>query len=215
MNIILMGAPGSGKGTQARFLMEEYGMVQVSTGDIFRENIKNKTEMGVKVKALIDAGNLVPDEITVEMLSNRIKQDDCKSGFILDGFPRTVAQAEALDKMLADMSLKLDAVILIDVPDSELVKRVCGRFTCSKCGEGYHDEFKKPVKENVCDKCGAEGAFTRRADDNEESVKTRLTAYHNQTAPILPFYESKGILKSIDGTKAMDDVNTAIRGILA
>jgi len=214
MNIILMGAPGSGKGTQARVLMDDYGMVQISTGDLFRANIKNKTELGQKVEALMAAGNLVPDELTVAMLSDRIKQDDCKKGFILDGFPRTVAQAEALDKMLVDMKLKLDAVVLIDVPDEYLVTRVAGRYTCAKCGEGYHDEFKKPAKADTCDKCGAVGAFTRRADDNAESVKTRLGAYHNQTAPILPFYENRGMLKKVDGTESMEEVTAKIKSIL-
>jgi len=215
MNIILMGAPGSGKGTQARVLEEDYGIIQVSTGDLFRANIKNKTELGVKVKELIDAGNLVPDELTVAMLEDRISQDDCRAGFILDGFPRTVAQAEVLDTMLDDKGMKLDSVILIEVPDDFLVKRITGRFTCAACGEGYHDEFKKPAIENICDNCGAKDSFNRRADDNEESVKIRLEAYHNQTAPILPFYEERGMLKRVDGTKSMNEVTAQIKAILS
>lgn len=215
MNIILMGPQGSGKGTQARILFEEKGMVQISTGDLFRENMKNETELGLKVKALIDAGNLVSDDITVAMLSDRLDKDDCKSGIILDGFPRTVAQAEMLDELLSEKGMKLDSVILIDIADDDVLKRITGRFTCSECGEGYNDYFKKPAEENKCDKCGAVDSFSRRADDsNEESIKTRLGAYHEQTAPILPFYDERGMLKKVDGTKSMDEVTSGIRAIL-
>ena len=216
MNIILMGPQGSGKGTQARILFEEKGMVQISTGDLFRENMKNETEIGLKVKALIDAGNLVSDDITVAMLSERLDKDDCKSGVILDGFPRTVAQAERLDELLEQKGMKLDSAVLIDIADEDVIKRITGRFTCSECGEGYNDYFKNPAEENKCDKCGAVGKFARRDDDsNEESIKTRLSAYHNQTAPIIPFYEGKSMLKRVDGTKSMEEVTTEIRKILA
>ena len=215
MNIILMGPQGCGKGTQARILFDEKGMVQISTGDLFRENIKNETELGLKVKANMDAGILISDDITVAMLSNRLDKDDCKSGIILDGFPRTVAQAELLDGLLEEKGMRLDSVILIDIPDEDVIKRTNVRFTCFKCGEGYNDYFKKPSVENVCDKCGAVDSFSRRADDaNEESVRTRLAAYHEQTAPILPFYEERGMLKKVDGTKSLDEVTSSIKVIL-
>lgn len=202
MNIILLGPPGAGKGTQARMLEEEYGLVQLSTGDMLRASIKNKEPLGLAAKALIDKGELVPDAMMVRLIEARISQPDCAKGFILDGFPRTVPQAEALDKMLAEKSMKLDAVVELKVDEEKLVERVAGRFTCAKCGEGYHDKFKPTKADGVCDSCGAT-EFTRRADDNAETMKTRLQAYRDQTAPILPYYQGKGMLKSVDGMAEM------------
>ncbi|MDD2326460.1 MAG: adenylate kinase [Alphaproteobacteria bacterium] len=205
MNIILLGAPGAGKGTQARRLEEEYGLIQISTGDMLRASIKKGEPLGLEAKQLMDKGTLVPDSLIVRMIEERIAEPDCAKGFILDGFPRTVAQAEALDAMLAARGMKLDAVIELVVDEDKLVERVSGRFTCAKCGEGYHDSFKTPQKAGVCDSCGS-SEFTRRADDNAETMKARLQAFHDQTAPILPYYETKGALKSIDGMADMDAV---------
>ncbi len=210
MRIILLGPPGAGKGTQARILTEEYGIVHIAAGDLFRENIKNKTALGQQVEAILKAGTLVPDEITIKMIAARLDQPDCKNGFILDGFPRTVAQAEALEEMLKNKGIALDAAVQMAVDDEALVERVSGRFTCAVCGEGYHDTFKKPHAPDTCDKCGAQGKFTRRADDNAETVRTRLETYHSQTKPILPFYEERGLLKTVDGMAPMKDVTAAI-----
>jgi len=215
MRIILLGPPGAGKGTQARILTEKYGIVQISTGDLFRDNVKNGTPVGKKVDAILKAGTLVPDEITIQMISERMDAPDCKNGFILDGFPRNVAQAEALEKMLNEKGIKLNAVLQMEVDDEKLVARIVGRFTCSKCGEGYHDAFKKPTKADVCDKCGAIDAFARRADDNEQTVRTRLETYHSQTAPILPFYASRGMLKNVNGMAPMEDVTRQIAAALS
>jgi adenylate kinase len=215
MNIILLGPPGAGKGTQARFLTEKRGMVQLSTGDMFRAKIASQDDLGQRLKSILEKGQLVPDELTIEMLSNRIAEPDCKNGFILDGFPRTVAQAEALEGMLSAKGFKLNGVIEIKVDDGLLIERVSGRFTCSKCGEGYHDKFKPPSVPDVCDNCGAQNAFKRRADDNAETMKTRLEAYHQQTAPILPFYKGKNMLFTVDGMAEMDQVYAAIDGALS
>ena len=214
MKILLLGPPGAGKGTQARRLMDRYGIVQLSTGDMFREKISSGDELGSKIKSIIDAGQLVPDEITVEMIADRISRDDCQNGFILDGFPRNVAQADALAKMLEDKGMVLDAVIQMEVNDDALVERIVGRFTCSDCGEGYHDKFKCPREDNECDNCGAENTFTRRSDDNEETVRARLQTYHKQTAPILPYYEERGLLKTVDGMTDMDKVTDQITSVL-
>lgn len=213
MNIILIGPPGAGKGTQARILEEKYGMTQLSTGDMLRAAIKNKEPLGMEAKSLMDAGKLVPDDLMVRMIETRIGHADCAKGFILDGFPRTVPQAEALDKMLAKTNKKLDAVIELKVDEAALIERISGRFTCAKCGEGYHDKFKPTKKANVCDACGGT-EFTRRADDNAETMKTRLNAFRDQTAPILPYYKAKGLLKSVDGMADMPHVTTAIEAIL-
>jgi adenylate kinase len=210
MRIILLGPPGAGKGTQARRLMEKYGIAQIATGDLFREHIKNRTPLGQQVEEIINAGKIVPDEITIKMMEARFEKDDCKKGFILDGFPRTIAQADALDTMLQDKKVHLDGVIQMQVDDDLLVERVAGRFTCGVCGEGYHDKFKKPAKANVCDKCGAQNAFKRRADDTPETVRARLEEYYAKTAPILPYYEAKGMLKTVDGMADMDDVTREI-----
>ena len=214
MRIILLGPPGAGKGTQSRLLMEKYGVVQISTGDLFRENVKAGTPLGKQVESIINEGKLVPDEITIKMISERLDRADCKNGFILDGFPRNVAQAEALEKMLKEKGIKLDGVVQMEVDDNKLVERISGRFTCSGCGEGYHDKFKKPAQADSCDKCHANGKFTRRADDNEATVRERLKVYHGQTALILPFYTSRGMLKIVNGMAAMEDVTAEIEAVL-
>jgi adenylate kinase len=214
MRIILLGPPGAGKGTQARRLMEKCGVVQIATGDLFRDHVKNATPIGKQIDAILKAGNLVPDEITIQMMSERMDQPDAKKGFILDGFPRNVAQAEALDRMLKGKGIKLDAVIQMKVNDDLLVDRIAGRFSCGECGEGYHDKFKKPKAEGECDKCGATGSFKRRNDDTAEAVRHRLEVYHKQTEPILPYYESRGMLKIVNGMAEMDEVEAEIKGIL-
>ena len=213
MNIVLLGPPGAGKGTQAKRIQDEYGLVQLSTGDMLRAAAKSGTEIGKKAKALMDAGKLVPDDVVIQLIAERIEEPDCKKGFILDGFPRTTKQAEALDAMLADKGLKLDHVIELEVDDDALVDRISGRFTCARCGAGYHERYHRPKKDGVCDKCGST-EFVRRADDNAETVKTRLAAYHAQTAPILPYYRAKGSLKAVDGMASIDDVTAAVRKIL-
>lgn len=213
MNIILLGAPGAGKGTQAKRLEERYRMVQLSTGDMLRAAVDSGSEVGRQAKAIMDAGQLVPDELVIRMISERIEDPDCEKGFLLDGFPRTTAQAEALDAMLAEKGLKLDAVIQIRVDEEALVERITGRFTCANCGAGYHDKFQRPEREGVCDKCGA-SEFVRRDDDNEETVRKRMEAYRAQTAPILPYYEAQGVLLGVDGMAEIDEVSAQIYKVL-
>ncbi len=213
MILILLGAPGAGKGTQAQRLQDKHGIVQLSTGDMLRAAVAEGTEIGLKAKSVMERGELVSDDIMTGIISDRLDQPDCKKGAILDGFPRTEAQAEALDSMLADKNLSLDAVIEMKTNDEVLVERVTGRYTCANCGAGYHDSFLKPAKEGVCDKCGGT-EFTRRSDDTEETVKSRLQAYHNQTAPLLPYYREKGILKQVDGMAEIDEVTQQIEALL-
>jgi adenylate kinase len=213
MNIVLLGPPGAGKGTQAKRLEDTYGVIQLSTGDMLRAAVASGSALGRRAKAIMEAGQLVPDEIMIAMIAERIEQPDARKGFILDGFPRTTAQAEALDRMLAEKGLRLDHVIELKVDDALLVDRISGRYTCGKCGAGYHDRNQQPRLPGVCDRCGST-EFTRRADDNAETVKKRLDAYHAQTTPILPYYRAKGSLKSVDGMAAIDDVTAMLRSIL-
>ncbi|MGB0748764.1 MAG: adenylate kinase [Magnetospiraceae bacterium] len=213
MNLILIGPPGAGKGTQAKRIEDAYGVVQLSTGDMLRAERASGSELGKRAGELMDAGKLVPDDLIISMISERIDGEDCKNGFILDGFPRTTGQAEALDGMLKEKNLTLDHVVLLEVDDDLLVARITGRYTCAKCGKGYHEEFEKPAKEGVCDVCGAT-EFTRRKDDNEETVRSRLEAYHGQTAPLLPYYEGTGRLKRVDGMAAIDEVTSQVKQVL-
>ncbi len=214
MNIILLGPPGAGKGTQARMLTEREGMVQLSTGDMLRAAVAAGTEIGQKAKAVMEAGQLVSDDIVIGVVSERLDQPDVKNGVIFDGFPRTAAQAEALDGLLAEKGMDLDAAISMEVDDELLVDRVSGRFTCAMCGEGYHDRHKLPQVEGVCDKCGST-EFKRRPDDNAETVRARLDAYHAETAPLIEYYRAAGKLKTVDGMAEIEDVNRAIRAALS
>ena len=213
MNIILLGPPGAGKGTQAKRLEETYGLVQLSTGDMLRAERASSSALGQQVQAIMDAGKLVSDDIIIALIAQRIDQLGKGKGFILDGFPRTVPQAEALDAMLKEKALKLDHVIEMTVDEAALVDRITGRFSCSKCGASYHDRYHRPRVEGTCDVCGSHD-FVRRADDKAETVKARLAAYREQTAPILPYYRAKGVLRTVDGMAEIDDVTRQIEGIL-
>lgn len=212
MKIIMLGAPGAGKGTQAKRIAEKYGVPHVSTGDIFRANIKNGTQLGMEAKKYMDQGLLVPDELTVRILLDRVAQDDCKNGYVLDGFPRTIPQAEVLDEALTKLGDKIDYAIDVNVPDENIIRRMSGRRACLTCGATYHIEHIPPKQEGVCDKCGSE--LVLRDDDKPETVKNRLAVYHEQTQPLIDFYEKKGVLKTVDGTLPMEEVFAAITAIL-
>ena len=212
MKIIMLGAPGAGKGTQAKQIADKYSIPHISTGDIFRANIKNGTELGKKAKQYMDQGALVPDELTCDLVMDRIQQDDCKNGFVLDGFPRTIPQAEALDAALGKINEKMDYAIDVDVPDENIVNRMSGRRACLNCGATYHLISIPPKVEGICDRCGSE--IVLREDDKPETVQKRLKVYHEQTQPLIDYYKNQGILKSVDGTQPMEEVFKAIVTIL-
>jgi adenylate kinase len=213
VNIILFGPPGAGKGTQAQRMQEGRGMIQLSTGDMLRAAVASGSEIGRKAKSVMESGELVSDDIMIGVIAERIGQSDRAAGFILDGFPRTFEQAEALDRILGEMDIRLDGVIAMTVDDEALTERITGRFTCAQCGAGYHDRFKQPKTPEVCDSCGG-SEFTRRADDNAETVTARLAAYHAQTAPILPYYRDKGLLHEVDGMASIDQVTAQMESVL-
>ena len=213
MNLILLGPPGAGKGTQAKRLEQSRGLVQLATGDMLRAAVASGSELGGKVKAIMEAGHLVPDAILIEMIGSRIAEPDCARGFILDGFPRTVPQAEALDAMLAARGQALDHVILMEVDESALIDRLSGRFSCAQCGASYHERYHRPRVEGACDLCGSDN-FVCRADDRPEALATRFAAYHNQTAPILPYYRARGVLRAVDGMTEIDEVTRQIEAVL-
>ncbi|MDD6805752.1 MAG: adenylate kinase [Clostridiales bacterium] len=212
MKIVMLGAPGAGKGTQAKMIAEKYMIPHISTGDIFRANIKNGTELGKQAKEYMDKGQLVPDELTVKILLDRVAQEDCKNGYVLDGFPRTIPQAEVLDKALTELGDHIDYAIDVNVPDENIIKRMSGRRACLTCGATYHIEHVPPKKEGICDACGNE--LVLRDDDKPETVKNRLDVYHKQTQPLIDYYTEKNILKTVDGTVDMMDVFGAITSIL-
>lgn len=214
MRLILLGPPGAGKGTQSQRLVEKFGVPQLSTGDMLRDAVRAGTDVGKRAKAVMDAGKLVSDEIVNAIVSERIDQPDAVNGFILDGYPRTLIQADAVEQMLADKGLELDCVIELEVDDNVLVERISGRYSCAKCGTGYHDTNKKPHVAGVCDKCGST-EFKRRPDDNAETVRTRLEAYYKQTSPLIGYYYAKGKLRKVDGMADMEDVTASIENILS
>ncbi len=212
MKIIMLGAPGAGKGTQAKMIAEKYGIAHVSTGDIFRANIKNGTELGMEAKKYMDQGLLVPDELTVKILLDRVAKDDCKAGYVLDGFPRNIPQAQVLDKALSELGDEIDFAIDVDVPDENIVRRMGGRRACVSCGATYHLEYVPPKAEGVCDECGEK--LILRDDDRADTVQKRLSVYHEQTQPLIEFYDGKGVLRTVDGTKDMQEVFEAVTAIL-
>ena len=212
MKIIMLGAPGAGKGTQAKMIADKYHVPHISTGDIFRANIKNGTELGMEAKKYMDQGLLVPDELTVKILLDRVAKEDCKDGYVLDGFPRTIPQAEVLDKALAERGESIDYAVDVDVPDENIVKRMSGRRACLSCGATFHLEHVPPKEEGICDRCGKE--LVLRDDDKEETVLNRLKVYHDQTQPLIQFYKDKGVMQAVDGTKSMQEVFDAIVAIL-
>lgn len=208
MKLVFLGAPGAGKGTQAKKIIEKYNIPQISTGDLLRAAVAAGTALGKEAKSYMDKGELVPDRVVLGMVEERLKQDDCKKGYILDGFPRNTSQAEALDKMLASLNMQLDAAVSVDVPFDDLMKRLTGRRTCKSCGQMYNVYFNAPKKEGVCDKCG--GQLFQRDDDKEETIKKRLEVYNAQTAPLFDYYKQKGILKSVSGTGSIDEIYSRI-----
>ena len=212
MKIIMLGAPGAGKGTQAKMIAEKFGIPHVSTGDIFRANIKEGTELGREAKKYMDQGLLVPDELTVKILLDRVAKEDCAGGYVLDGFPRTIPQAEVLDAALDKLNEKIDYAVNVDVPDENIVKRMSGRRACLKCGATFHVEHIPPKQEGICDSCG--GELVLRDDDKQETVQNRLKVYHDQTQPLIDYYTKKGVLKSVDGTVEMQKVFEAISDII-
>jgi len=212
MNLILLGAPGAGKGTQAKFIVEKYGIPQISTGDMLRKAVANGTELGKKAKEFMDQGKLVPDGIVIGIVKERLRQKDCEGGFILDGFPRTIAQAEALDRIMAEMGKRIDAVINISVPEEEIVRRIVNRRICKKCGAIYHLIYDPPKRPGICDKCG--GELYQRDDDREEVVRRRFAVYRNSTQPLIDYYRKKGILYEVDGTNDIETVKSEILSIL-
>lgn len=211
--LILLGPPGAGKGTQARKLEQKFGLVQLSTGDLLRAAVAAGTEAGKAAKAVMEAGDLVSDDIVIAILRDRIAEPDCTRGVILDGFPRTTFQAEALDKLLAENGQKVNAAISLEVEDAEMVTRIAGRYTCAMCGEGYHDQYKQPKVDGVCDKCGST-EFSRRADDNAETVASRLEAYHEQTAPLIDYYMDRGVLRKLDAMGQIDQIARGLESIV-
>jgi len=213
MNVMLLGAPGAGKGTQSKMLQEKFKIPQISTGDMLRAAKQARSKLGLEAEVYLNAGKLVPDEVVIGLIHERLAQPDAQKGFILDGFPRTVAQAEALDQLLAKDNKKIDAVISMDVPDEELVHRLAGRRTCSKCGTGYHLDFSPPRQEGICDKCG--GELIQREDDREDTIRKRLEVYWKQTAPMIDFYKNHGVFKTISGTGSFEEVFGKIASIVA
>ncbi len=211
--LILLGPPGAGKGTQARMLQDKFGLVQLSTGDLLRDAVAAGTEAGKAAEAVMEAGDLVSDGIVIAILRDRMAEPDCAKGVILDGFPRTTVQAEALDGLLASSDQKINAAISLEVEDAEMVTRISGRYTCAGCGEGYHDTYKQPVEDGKCDKCGYT-EFKRRADDNAETVASRLAAYHAQTAPLIDYYQAQGVLKGINAMGQIDDIAQDLHGLV-
>lgn len=209
MNIVMLGAPGAGKGTQAKRMAEKYGIPHISTGDILRSNISRETELGKKAKSFIDAGALVPDELVIQLVADRLEEEDAKAGFIFDGFPRTIPQAESLDRMLQEKGRKIEYAVNIDVPDAVIVDRMSGRRFCAECGASYHTEYLKPKAEGVCDKCS--GALALRKDDEPETVLKRLAVYHEQTEPLIAYYRKNEVLREVDGTKEVTEILAEIQ----
>lgn len=213
MNLIFLGPPGSGKGTQSKRLQKTFGLIQLSTGDMLRAAVAEGTDVGKQAKQIMESGKLVPDDVIIKMIADRIENPDCQKGFILDGFPRTIAQAEALDKMLSAGKKQINAVVELQVNDNEMVERISSRFTCAKCGAGYNKVLNPPAKEGVCDECGS-ADFSFRSDDKAETVAARLKAYHEQTSPLLPYYKDKRVLYSVDGMAEIDTVTHNINALL-
>ncbi|HNZ77409.1 MAG TPA: adenylate kinase [Bacilli bacterium] len=212
MRLLIIGAPGAGKGTQAALIKEYFAIPHISTGEMFREAISQQTEIGLEAKKYIDKGDLVPDSVTIELMRERLLKDDCKKGFLLDGFPRTIAQAQALDEMLEKLEIKLDAVLNVDIDDKILIDRIVGRRTCSVCKENYHITNKKPKVEGICDVCG--GKLIQRADDTEETIKNRLRVYHQLTKPVLDYYAKQGLIKTISGRENIEEIFMKVKHLL-